>query len=245
MALSNAGATLLQRKAYQSAQQALKEALSRMRVFFTNIITADPQGNIDDKVKVSDKHIALTPPLPHLDSSHDQCIEISLHDISYPTMLELLLCSSLSTKTTFASPIRIVNCSSHYTMEDVELISSVVLFNFGIARRLLSCGVQTNTTEGTYTLEASRELLLFSLTSLQAQYARCCSDEAHVVLILFVSSLALGNLVHISTELGDLDGVAAHSSALVLVQQVAHTMREDFSAILCESLLELKTAPAA
>jgi hypothetical protein len=232
VALSNAGATLLQRKACHQAEQAMKEALSSMKVFFTHY---DQNNEIEGKVHAANKVVASTQSLPNA-----QCIELSLHDVSYASLREILVAVG---STSSFRPIRVMNCGSRCTMEDAELISSVILFNFSITRRLLALEEADDSPAAIIMLEGSRKLLSLALASLQTQFEQC-TDEVYLSLILFVSSLVLNGLERISIELGDYDSAEKHALAIASIRLAASNMLQEYHAFWCTAF-DCMTASAA
>jgi len=138
--------------------------------------------------------------------------------------------------------IRIMNCGDSYTQNDIEVVSSCILYNFGLARLFLAREIKDDT-QATTLLEGSRKILALSLATLRSQQMQC-TDEVHVSLILFVSSLVLRSLEQASIELGDNADAAAHTETLVNVQQAANKMLQDYK-LLWGAALSHKNASAA
>lgn len=169
--------------------------------------------------KLQNKIIASTQSLSNL-----QCIEISLHEFGFSSLQELLL-DVVSTN----SRSDLMNCGTSFSKQDAELVSSVILFNFGISIRLLASGEADENIIST-TLEQSRRLFQLSLTSLNAQYEQC-KDEVSLALNLFVSAQVLGSLERICIELGDAHGTMMRAGSLADVRLVANEILEEYSSL--------------
>jgi hypothetical protein len=245
VALSNAGVTLIQNGAYEEAEQVQKDAIMGLRIFFNEkgAINSPPvlsreafRQDISTKVSGADRLVASVTPSNQV---MRECNEISLDYACFASVEGLLQGTLAPTK--LERPIRIVNCSTNYTMEEIEIVSSIALFNYGVIRRLQARQAKEPSL-AILMMEGSSKLLGLSLASLQVQYNRC-TDDTHLSLIVSISALVLGNLEFVSLHLGDQYGALTHRTILSNVYRVASTLLQKVCTV--RGHAERRHAPAA
>jgi hypothetical protein len=208
VALSNAGATLLERRAQTQALSVLKESMNALNDFYMLEEGEHPQvaaiNKNDVQLQWAAKHLAASCTPPGLLVSSR--FEFSLDDPNFLAMKNWLQSPSPAC---LMHPIHIsdLDCSHDCAVGNTDLICAVVLFNLSLAYVFLSDSA-SESGESVVMLHASQELQNQALTILSRALQQSeTQDAVRMAVILFLSCLVLDCLSNVSAKIG------AHAAA--------------------------------
>jgi tetratricopeptide (TPR) repeat protein len=226
VALNNMGVYLLERGAYRSALETLKDAIAVMKTVFPaqnyDHNTAW-RAEISDKLKAAHKRIAkpevvqCSMPL-EVNSFDDDEFDVMKDSLRYGPSASMFF------------PVRVAISDMDIESRNIDVESAMLLYNFGIAHLCMS----RVAIKASHKLqEGALRLFDLSRSILSSQYHKC-EDSMQQTRILLLSASVMNNIVQVLNEQGNIEQAVEVFSALQNLSSAVEQLEEDEPESICD-----------
>lgn len=219
IALNNMGVSLLERGAYRNAIDTMKDAIAIMRTIFPQngaVHSAPHNFNIDSKLQLAAQRLAS----PETSRAPLSVQTIPFSEDNINAMKDAL---RYGPSGSVFFPLRIEISDFNCRGRDIDLESSIFLYNFGIAHL---CMARVHPKSAAKLRDGALKLfdLAHSILASQCAKAQDPADQTHVLL---VAAMVLNNVVQVLSEQGRMEQVGQALSSLKRLDDLVTQIEED------------------